>query len=375
MDRIAETHISNTLPRTIRPRQGVESLIPCYHGGPDYIELETYGIALDQVKDFSSNTNPFGPPPGVKEALSKVDISQYPDSNATELRRALTLNLGIGLDSIIVGAGSTELIRLLALAYLGVGDKVVIIDPAFGEYEAACAVVGASAVRHNIARNKGFQLKVRGIVSLIKKSSPKIVFLCNPNNPTGQYLEKHEVETILQVTEGGLVVLDEAYIPFVEEPWSSLDLLASGNLVILRSMTKDFALTGLRLGYAIAWPEIISNLRRVCPPWNVNILALRAGMIALETGEYLNRCAKELKQAKDYLVEELSSLGYRILPSRANFFMMEVGDAAKLRQGLLKQGFLVRDCTSFGLPRYVRIAPRTIPECEALVEAIRESNS
>ena len=374
MGRNEETQKNSGLPKMLRPRQGVESLKACYHGGPDYVELEAYGIALDQVRDFSSNTNPFGPPLGVKEALAQVDISQYPDSNATELRHALASNLGIQPEGIIVGAGSTELIHLLALTYLDRGDKVVLVDPAFGEYEAACAVVGASAVRHSLIQNKGFQLKTGKIVSLIKKSSPKMVFLCNPNNPTGQYLERDEVETILQASGDGLVVLDEAYLPFVEEPWSSLDMLATGNLAILRSMTKDFALTGLRLGYAIAWPEIITNLRRVCPPWNVNILALRAGMIALESGAYLNRCAEELKKAKDYLIGELSSLGYTILPSKANFFMMEVGDAYKFRQGLLKHGILVRDCTSFGLPQYVRIAPLTMPECEALVEAIRNDN-
>jgi histidinol-phosphate aminotransferase len=320
--------------------------------------------------DFSANTNPFGPPPGVREAVAQVDIAQYPDSGATELRRSLARSLNIFPDNIIVGSGSTELLRLIAMAYLERDDVAMVMEPTFGEYEAACCVVGAKVVKDVVKADGGFQIEAGRVVSLIEQHSPKAVFLCNPNNPTGRYLSREDVEQILGFAENSLVVLDEAYVSFVDEPWSSVDMIARDNLLILRSMTKDFALAGLRLGYAFGHSEIIDALKRVCPPWNVNAAALRAGTVALESGDYVDRCATQLKEAKRYLIDELSQLDYRILPSRANFFLMEVGDAVLFRQTLLRYGILVRDCTSFGLPQYVRIAPRTMDECQKLVQAI-----
>ena len=357
-----------------RPRRAVENLKACYHGGPDYAELERLGTSPEHILDFSSNTNPFGPPPGMWEALKTVDISQYPDSSATELRQALALHLGILSSNIIIGAGSTELLRLIALSYLEQRDKAVLVEPTFSEYEAACQVMGASVVKDILIPESGFLLRVEQVTSLIEQHSPKIVFLCNPNNPTGQYLSRSEVKQILEAASNSLVVLDEAYVPFTENAWSSIDMIGKGNLVILRSMTKDFALTGLRLGYVVAGEDIIGNLRRVCLPWNVNVLAQRAGIVALESGDFLCECAEKLREAKCYLIEELSRMGYVILPSSANFFLMKVGNAGAFRNALLRQGILVRDCTSFGLPQYVRIAPRTRSECEQLIAGIeRES--
>ena len=354
----------------LRPRRGVESLQLCYHGGPDYAELESKGISVDGILDFSSNTNPFGPPPGISESLAKVDISQYPDSDATDLRRKLASILGISPNNIIVGSGSTELLRLIALAYLNVEDAAVIIEPTFGEYEMACRVVGASVVKDTLSADNLFRLDVQQMISSMGKNSPKIIFLCNPNNPTGQYLSRDELEQLLNAAQDCLVVIDEAYVAFVDHAWPSMDLVERDNCIILRSMTKDFALTGLRLGYALAREDIIEILRRVCPPWNVNILAQRAGLLALESSEYVGQCSAKLKEAKDYLVKELSRVGYDILPSSANFFMMKVGNAATFREYLLGQGILVRDCASFGLSEYIRIAPRSLPECQKLVATI-----
>lgn len=355
------------------PRSGIEALEACYHGGPNYAELESHGLQPEEMLDFSSNTNPFGPPPGVREAVAEADISQYPDSHATELRRSLASKWEISPDNIIVGNGSTELLRLIALAYLEQDDSAVIIEPTFGEYEAACRLAGASVVKSAAKAENGFQMEARQTVAVMKQLSPKLVFLCNPNNPTGQYLLRKDVEQILDVGDDCLVVLDEAYVSFVDEPWSSVDMIGKHNVVIVRSMTKDFALAGLRLGYAVAQEHVIGILRRVCPPWNVNAAALGAGLIALESGDYVDQCATKLKEAKRFLVDKLSHLGFTILPSRANFFLMKVGDAAKFRQTLLRQGIMVRDCTSFGLPQYVRIAPRTMPECEKLMEAISQT--
>jgi len=360
------------------PRPEIQGVTVCPHGGIDYAELETLGIAPQEVLDFSANLNPLGPPPGVMEALSCVSyelseaISHYPDSGACQLRYALAGKLGIKAENILVGNGSTELIRLTALAYFGKGQQVLIAKPTFGEYQVACQIAGASLIKQQLLEENDFQLNVDETVKLIKQHRPKGIFISNPNNPTGRHLLQADFEKILDASKDSLVVLDEAYISFVDSHWSSLNMIEGNNLLVLRSMTKDYAIAGLRLGYGVAREEIIVTLRRICPPWNVNALAQKAGIIAMNEEGYLKRCQIELREAKNYLVAELSSLGLSPLPSEANFFLVKVGDASKFRHELLKRKMLVRDCSSFGLPQYIRVAPRTLPECQRLVDAVRE---
>jgi histidinol-phosphate aminotransferase len=279
--------------------------------------------------------------------------------------------LGVSEENVIIGSGSVELIRLVALACFGRGDSVLIIEPTFGEYEVACSISGASIIRQRRAP-KGFQLDIEETAGLIRRHRPKGIFIDNPNNPTGQYLSQAEFERLLDGAKDSLVVLDEAYITFVDDVWSSVAMARGNNLLILRSMTKDYALAGLRLGYGVGGKEIIAGMRRICPPWNVNAVAQQAGLAAVAAEGYLRQCQLRLKRAKGYLVVELSRLGLPPVPSAANFLLVEVGSAPSFRQKLLQRRMLVRDCSSFGLPGYVRISPRTLPECRRLVRAIQE---
>ena len=169
----------------------------------------------------------------------------------------------------------------------------------------------------------------------------------------------------------GLVILDGVYVGCVDENWASSDLVSRGNIVMVRSMTKDYALAGLRLGYAVANEEIISALRRVCPPWNVNVVAQQAGVVVLEDADYLERCLLEIRKTKRFLVDELGRIGFTLLPSSTNFFLVKVANAPDFRTALLRHGILVRDCTSFGLPQYIRLAARTMPECQKLIATIQ----
>ncbi len=357
----------------LRPRPAINKLLPCVHGGIDYTELKKLGVSPEAVLDFSVSCNPFGPPPGISEALANTSIECYPDSETSELKQALAQKLGIATDNLIIGSGSTELIRLLPTAYFGSGDLVLIPQPTYGEYEVSCHLVTAQSIKQPTLKEPRFQLDVPETIDLIQKHRPKGIFLCNPNNPTGQYISKAEVERIMSSSPEGLVILDEAYIAFTEDPWASLDLINRGNLVILRSMTKDYALAGLRLGYAIAAEPIITALKHVCPPWNVNAIAQKAGTFALNADIYLEECSGKLREAKEFLLNELERLGLPPLPSQTNFFLVKVGNATAFRKTLLKKGILVRDCTSFGLPQYVRLAPRTLPECHRLINTIKEA--
>lgn len=353
----------------LRPKSNIDKLVSATHGGINYLELEQLGISPADILDFSVSVNPFGPPPGTREALSQAAIDRYPDSEATELKQLLAERLNIALDNLIIGSGSTELIRLVATAYFGIDDLVIIAQPTYGEYEIACHLVGAGVLKPPMLEN--LRLNIAGTVDLIRQHRPSGIFLCNPNNPTGQYLSQAEVKQILSAAKDCLVVLDEAYIAFAENTWSAVDLIDGGNLVILRSMTKDYALAGLRLGYAVAAESIISVLKKIKPPWNVSSVAQAAGVFVLKADSYLDTCGLKIKDAKEFLVKELSHLGFAPLPSQANFFLVKVDDATKFRQTLLRQGILVRDCASFGLPDYIRLAPRSIADCLRLVTAIK----
>jgi histidinol-phosphate aminotransferase len=329
------------------------------------------GFSPEEILDFSVSSNPFPPPSGVRKIFNNITINRYPDPEATELRQCLSGKLGVAADNILAGNGAVEIIRLITLTYFKFGDPVLILEPTFGEYEIACQIVGAEVVKQWAREKDNFVPSIEEMVNFIKRHHPRGVFICNPNNPTGKYLSRQDIEMILAACVGSLLILDEAYISFVDKSWSSIDLIYRGNVIIVRSMTKDYALAGLRLGYAISSQEIIEGLRRVCPPWNVNLVAQKAGVIALGDTDYFKRCKQKIRQAKQFLATELCQLGLAPLPSDTNFFLVRVGDAKGFRAALLSHGILVRDCTSFGLPEYVRIAPGTMPQCQELIATIQ----
>ena len=356
---------------SLEPRPEIKNLDECLHGGINYAELQAVGVDPGEVIDFSVCTNPYMPPPKIKELrLDSLSIGQYPDTEATELRQRLSGKLQVPLDNILVGSGTTELIRLIALAYLRQRDHVLVLEPTYGEYEVAGAIAGAKLVKQWVKTEGGFAPRLEETVALIKKYRPKAFFICNPNNPTGEYLSRREIETVLNAVGDGMLVLDEAYVAFVEQSWPSASLYSRGNIVILRSMTKDYGLVGLRLGYSIASREITENLRRVLPPWSINIVAQKAGILALTADDYLAQTKEKIKEAQWYLTVELSRLGFPPLPSDTHFFLIKVGEAKSFRSVLLKHGIQVRDCTSFQLPEYVRIGTRTLPECQRLIATI-----
>ena len=357
----------------MQPKPNISKLAPGVHGSIDYAELKRRGISPHDVIDFSVSTNPFGPSPEINEALSNISIARYPDSEAGELAEAISDKLGLSTDNVIIGSGSTELIRLVATAYFGPGDTVLVPQPTYAEYEVASTIAGAQILKQLMREKEQFQLDIAETANLIRKHQPKGIFLCNPNNPTGQYIAREEIEKIMSITQDNLIILDEAYIAFTRNGWTSLDLLSRGNLIILRSMTKDHSLAGLRLGYAVSTESIISILKRIKPPWNVSSVAHKAGVIALKSDSYLRECETKIQAAKNFLINELGQLGLSTLPSKTNFFLIKVGHAGEFRQVLLSKGILVRDCTSFGLPEYIRLAPRTLPECQRLITAIKES--
>jgi L-threonine-O-3-phosphate decarboxylase len=359
----------------VEPRPEVASIPLVPHGGRGAEEPAACGPPSGDVLDFSVNTSPLGPPPSVAEALRSLDVARYPDPTALALRTALAERLGLDAAQLVVGNGSSELIWLLALAYARPAPAtVLIVAPTFGEYERACRLLGATVTHEVATPERQFRPDVAGLAARIRRERPRLVWLCNPNNPTGHYAGRPAVGALLEacVSAGALLVVDEAYLAFVDRPDSLLDLLPSGHLFLLRSLTKDYALAGLRLGFGAGTREMADALRRVQPPWSVNAAAQAAGIAALADHASLERMRREVQAARAALVAGLERLGFAVTPPAANFVLVEVGDAAAMRRSLLARGYLVRDCASFGLPRHIRIAVRRRAECARLLAAMEE---
>ncbi len=400
------------------PRPELNNIPTVTHGGPNYSELESMGLSADHMLDFSVCCNPYPPPAAVRKSLQGLKINLYPDSQSLALRLKLSQKLGVPVENLLAGNGSTELIRLIALAYFNKGDRVLIPCPTYSEYETASRIAGAEVINYQMEWQKTESETMKGLLAAVRKYRPKAVFLCNPNNPTGQFFNRKQIETLISNLGDALLILDEAYINFVDEAYidsldealpNSLDeayinsvakphansaddvntissgealpnfvneslysqsLIDLGNIIFLRSLTKDYGLAGLRLGYAAAGVNIINTLRLVCPPWNVNSGAQQAGIAVLDAEAYLIQCQKRIRQAKLYLIRELNKLGLTTLPSKTNFILLKVMSGKTFRQSLMKEGIIVRDCASFGLPGYVRIASRTFIECRKLIGTI-----
>jgi len=354
----------------LQVRKNIVNLPPAVHGGISYALKKGMRKHSNDVIDFSTNINPYGPPAGTKKAINKAIITGYPDSSSYDLRLQLASRLKVKPENLLAGNGSTELIRLAATAFIDPGDSALILRPSYGEYDTGARITDAKIHYVSALKNKNFRFTVENIISSIDRYNPKLLFIGNPNNPTGQYFILKEIERILAANKNTLMVLDEAYIAFTPDAGESVNLLNYDNLIIIRSMTKDYSLAGLRLGYAISNSRLIAELEKLLPPWNVSSVAQVAGIHVLRDDAFLIRSNNNINKARQYLLDALSAKGYKTVPSQTSFFLIKVGDAAWYKSNLLKRGILVRDCTSFGLPEYIRISPRSMPDCKKFINII-----
>ena len=356
----------------LSPRPEIAATPPAYHGAFDYAELARLELQPDAVLDFSVNSNPYGPSAKVRQAVRSTPLDRYPDREALALRQALAAQLALPPAQILVGNGGAELLWLVSFAFLERGDRALVIGPTFGEYSRLAALMGAEVKSWLAQPADDFAVQADVIAHELAQLQPKVVFLCNPNNPTGFYLPPQVIGGWVQAHPGILFVVDEAYLAFAPGARSTLTL-GLPNIVVLRSMTKDYALAGLRLGYLVGHSQaVVTAIAQARPAWNVNSLAQAAGLAALADQIYLQRCLVDLAQASRGLVNDLQALGLAPVPSTTHFFLLPVGDGAAFRHRLLRQGLLVRDCASFGLPAYVRIASRRPEENRRLLAAIAE---
>lgn len=358
-------------------RSTLATLPPSIHGARDYGELARLGLSPDTVIDFSANSNPYGPHPAVLQAVaaavSAATLARYPDRDCLALRQAIAAAEDVPIDHILPTNGASELIQLIALAFVPLGSRQLILAPTFGEYARAIHLMGGLIQEHRPPQ-ADLRFKVEAIVAAIRAYWPDGVWLCTPNNPTGQQWTSAELAHLRAADPAGRVLwlIDESYRyfgPAGEQQPARLDQ----NVVIIRSLTKEHGLAGLRLGYALARPELIAALRAVQPPWSVNTLAQTAGVAALQP-EVLAWRAHSLAHLQRHAAElwaGLAALGLKVWPTSTPYALLEVGHAAAFRQALLAQGLLVRDGASFGLPTHVRISAQLPAENERLLVGIK----
>ena len=353
------------------------------HGALDYEELERLELRPEEILDCSVNANPYGPSPLVRQAIAQAAIDRYPDRESLQLRRALLDHElerpSLTLPSILCGNGTTELIWTIARAFLQPGQKAAILGPTFGEYRAASQATGAAVAEYVAQARNQFHLDLAAISAWLHAERPSLLWLCNPNNPTGLWLDRQALVCLAQVCESihAVLVIDEAYWRFLvpQEQFSAIDLVeqsGSERLIVLRSLTKDYALAGVRLGYVVATEDTTARLRAYLPSWNVSGLAQAAGIAAVLDRAYLTRTLEMVARERQAFFSALEDRGVSILPSRTHFCLIEVQDARAMRQELLSRRILVRDCTSFGLPKHIRVATRQRDAWQQLVQALQE---
>jgi histidinol-phosphate aminotransferase len=352
------------------PRPCVTDLPPAIHGALDYGELRRLGLHPDEVLDFSANTNPYGPSPAVRAALANIPIDRYPDREALAFRAAVAEVLGVPAGRILAGNAASELIWLTALAFVRAGDDVLVIGPTYSEYARAAVLMGGAVTTWRAREERRFEPEPSAVAVELERRHPRVMFVCNPNNPTGAVFDPDALMALAERHPATLFVIDEAYLPFAAGIRSALDFQAE-NVLVLRSLTKDCGLAGLRLGYAVGPEPIVEALRRAQPPWSVNAAAQAAGVAALGASAREALSLSALLRVQTGLRTALTTIGLHPLPSAAPFFLLRVGDGAAFRRSLLARGILVRDCASFGLPEYVRISTRRPEENERLLAAVR----
>ncbi len=362
----------------------IKNLEPCIHGGEVLDAAGKSGYKKEEILDFSSSVNPLGPSKKALEAAKNnfKEIPSYPDSNCNQLRQAIADHFeGLNKNNVIVGNGSTELMYLFAETFMRKGETALISAPTFGEYESAIRKTGETP--KFVKLDKNFNIDAASFESGLKGA--KIVFLCNPNNPTSMLIPTQTLTQIIEkaLDQDTLVFLDEDFLEFVEEE-KTLSMITKiksyPNLFILRSFTKIFGLTGLRVGYGISSEEIVDVLLRAKIPWNVNCLAQPAAVAALTDEEHLRVTCELIKKEKAQMQAQLDEIGsFKVYPPDANFFFIDIRKsgltATELKNKLLRKGILIRDCTSFrGLdPYYIRVAVKTHVENVRLIEALRQA--
>ena len=358
-----------------RSPEYVRRIAPYVPGKPVEELAREYGLAEKDIVKLASNENPRGPSPRVRQAIADAvaGITRYPDGNGFALKTALAVRFGLECEQVVLGNGSNDILELATQAFLRPGDEAVYSQHAFAVYPLATQARGATGVVVP-ARELGHDLDaMRAAIT----PRTRIVFVANPNNPTGTWLSESALKSFVgAVPRDVLIVLDEAYneyLPSTHRSDTSRWIDAHPSLVISRTFSKAYGLAGLRVGYGLMDVAIADMLNRVRQPFNVNSVAQAAALAALADTAYVDESARLNLAGLEQLMRGLDALDIAYVPSHGNFLLVHVGDAATVYDKLLRKGVIVRPVANYGLPEHLRVTVGLEEENRRFLSALREA--
>jgi len=348
--------------------------LPVYEPGRPIEEVaRELGLPADGIIKLASNENPLGPSSKALAAMQRAVTQShlYPDGNAFHLKRTLAEKLALEPHHLILGNGSNEIIEFLGHALIEPGAEVIVSQYCFAVYPLVTHLFGGKLVTVPAVRF-GHDLD-----AMLRAATPRtrLMFVANPNNPTGTLAPREALERLIAgVPKHVVLVLDEAYLEFLDDPTDVLPLIRSGgkpNLILMRTFSKIHGLAGLRIGYGIGHPEFIAALERVRQPFNINAISQAGALAALDDTEHVTRTRLNNRAGLRVLSDGLTQLELEIVPSHANFILVKVGEGRKVFQELQKQGIIVRPMGGYALPEWIRISVGTSTENERCLEVLR----
>jgi len=348
--------------------------LPVYQPGRPIEEVaRELGLDPDSIIKLASNENPLGPSrlglAAIRQALKQVNL--YPDGNAFYLKQKLAAKLGVTPANLILGNGSNEVIEMVGHALLAPGAEVVVSQFCFAVYPIVTALFGAQLV---IVPAKNHAHDLNAMLAAITPNT-RIVFVANPNNPTGTTASREELARFVNAVPADvLLALDEAYIEFLNEPLDLLPVIQNGskpNLLLMRTFSKIYGLAGLRIGYGIGHPDFIAALEKIRQPFNINLVAQAGALAALDDTKHVEKTRKVNSRGLKLYARTFRKLGLEFVPSQANFILVRVGDGQRVFGELQKLGVIVRPMGGYQLPEWVRISIGTPKENKRCLEALK----
>jgi histidinol-phosphate aminotransferase len=349
--------------------------VPVYQPGRPIEEVaRELGLPPDGIIKLASNENPLGPSPHALAAMRKAiaHLHLYPDGNAFYLKRRLAEKLGVNPDNLILGNGSNEIIEFAGHALMGPGVDVIISQYSFVVYLLVAKLFGANPIIVP-ACNHGHDLP-----AMLAAITPRtrVVFVANPNNPTGTLASREEVlRFVNEVPENVLLVMDEAYIEFLDDPVDLLPLIRQGkktNLILMRTFSKILGLAGLRIGYGIAHAELVAAMETIRQPFNINSIAQAGALAALDDTEHVRKTRANNAEGVRFFSEALRQMKLEFIPPAANFILVRVGDGKRVVDELQKLGVIVRPMGGYDLPEWIRISIGTPHENQRCLAALKK---
>ena len=353
----------------------IRAIAPYQPGKPISELAREFNLDPDSIIKLASNENPLGVSPLAMQAmqLAIADLARYPDGNGFELKQAIVRTFGVAMPQVVLGNGSNDVLDMAARAFLAPGVEAIYSQHAFAVYPIATQTIGAKGVAVP-ARNFGHDLD-----AMLKAvtAQTRVIFIANPNNPTGTLLRGEELLRFLRAVPASvIVVLDEAYNEYLEPglKTDSIGWLAQfPNLVVTRTFSKAYGLAGLRVGYALGHEAVIDLMNRVRQPFNVNSISLAAAAAALDDREFVRRSYELNATGMRQITQGLAKLGLDYIPSFGNFLSFKAGDAAKVFQQLLRRGVIVRPVAGYGMPGYLRVSTGLESENQRFLDALKAS--